>query len=115
MSKGGGTAIGKGHELIGTADCLVCAEEIPAKLTSGGKLSLCCPWCDAPIYLNKGTKAFDLALAKVKRAAPAPAASDPAIAPAPVKAPEPQIGRTPEPERKEPPRRSFAGPLFGGT
>jgi len=53
-------AIGKGHEVIGVADCLACGKETPAKITSGGKLSLSCSWCDLPLYANPGTKAFTL-------------------------------------------------------
>jgi hypothetical protein len=100
-------AIGRGHKIIGLIDCLACGKEMPAKETGGGKLSLCCTWCDLSLYVNPGTKAHELLLAKVKLDAPAP---DPrtvteASPPAPA----------PEPEKKDPPRRSFAAPLFGGS
>ncbi len=63
-------AIGKGHTHLGTMACLVCDREIPVKQTGGGKLSIACPWCDLPLYINPRTEAFDRVMKRVKLAEP---------------------------------------------
>lgn len=115
MSKGGGNAIGRGHRRLGVMPCLVCTREIPVKVTPGGKLSCHCTWCDAPIYINPHTEAHDLVMKRVKldappAAAPGATASDPGI-PKPLATPPAPPAA--EAEKKDPPRRSFGGPLFG--
>lgn len=113
MSKGGGTAIGRGHERIGTMACLVCEKEIPVKLTQGGKLSACCQWCDLPLYVNARTEAFDRVMRRVKRDAPPAATKESAASTGPASPPASASSSSAPAaaERKDPPARRFTGPL----
>jgi hypothetical protein len=109
-------AISRAYKHIGTCDCPLCSKEMPVKETEGGKLSVCCPWCDMPLYLNKGTEAFRRLMERVRVAPPpAPPAADPAASSSSSTTPP---APEPEPEKKpdspKPPARSFASPLFGG-
>lgn len=115
MNKGGGRAIGRGHRRIGVMACVACSREIPVKVTPGEKLSCQCTWCDLPLYVNPGTEAHRLIMAKVKLdQAPAPATDpgQPASGAAAPPAAAPAGGDKGSPAK--PPPRSFAGPLFGG-
>lgn len=82
-------------EKIGTIECLSCDQPIPVKATSGGGVSVCCPWCDLSAYAKSGTQAAKIIARRMKPDAtpepepakpPAPAAAKPAKAarPAPV-------------------------------
>ncbi len=63
-------------EKVGTLKCLVCAEGIPAKSTSGGALSVNCPWCDFSGYAREGTQAKAILSKRVAPAEAAPAAPE---------------------------------------
>jgi hypothetical protein len=112
-------AVTRGHQRIGTIACLVCTHEIPVKKTEGGKLSLACPWCDAPIYLNAGSEAERLVLERVKLdAPPAPAPSSSADPARQDHKPLQEKKQPPAAPPAAPPARRFTGPLgnpFGGT
>ncbi|WP_286798546.1 hypothetical protein [Pandoraea sp. 64-18] len=74
--------------LIGTAECLCCGKEIPARESDNGTLNLSCHWCDFPAYARKGTEAHKRLMGRVTRYA----------APEPEKAPEkvPEVAPTPK-------------------
>ena len=111
MSAGGGNAIGRGHQRIGVMACLLCTREIPVKKTAGGKLSACCAWCDLPLYVNARTEAYDLTMRRVKLDAPAEGASAASSSSSEASPPAPPAKE----EKKDPPKRSFASPLFSGS
>lgn len=112
-------AITRGYQRIGVMPCLVCSREIPVKKTAGGKLSLACSWCDAPIYINQDSLAAELVMKRVTldQAPPAAAASgssiDKSLAPAPGGSAAPASSSKPPPEKKPAPtaRSSWANPL----
>ena len=55
--------------VIGTARCVCCEREIPAKQSETGTLDLSCQWCDLPTYAKPGTEAHRILLARVIRTA----------------------------------------------
>lgn len=72
------------RESIGSIPCLCCGQLVPAKKSSGGSVSVSCPWCDLSAYAKEGTQAHR----RIMAALPKPVA-DPAPAPAPVETPAP--------------------------
>ena len=113
--KGGGNAIGRGHQRIGVMACLLCAREIPVKKTGGGKLSACCSWCDLPLYVNPRTEAYDLVMCRVKLDADEAGAGAASSSSASASSEASPPAADPAKEEKAPPERSFLSPLFGGT
>lgn len=82
------------RDAIGKFDCLCCGEELPAKRSGGGAVSVSCPWCDFSAYAKDGTQAHRIIMGKVRADAPEPAKA----APAPGPAPEP--AKAPKAEKK---------------
>lgn len=80
---------------VGTVECLCCGQSIPVKSTTGGGVSVCCPWCDFSGYAKAGTEAARVIASRMKAEAPAetekpaaaqkpaPAAAKPAAKPVP--------------------------------
>lgn len=84
---------------------------------AGGSLSAPCMWCSFPNVAKRGTDHFKKLLGQVTRQDPQPAA-DPAAAavPAAAETSKTAAGATVvKTEAKDPPKRTFAGPLFGGS
>lgn len=79
---------GRQKSVIGTAECMCCGKEIPARVSENGTLNLSCHWCDFPAYARKGTEAHKRLLGRVTKyetehdEAPK-AAKEPEPAPAP--------------------------------
>lgn len=42
---------------LGVLPCLSCSRDIPVKQSTGGGISVCCPWCDLSAYAKQGTEA----------------------------------------------------------
>jgi hypothetical protein len=64
--------------IIGTAACVCCGRDIPAKQSETGTLDLSCQWCELPTYAKAGTEAHRVLMARVKRTAePVPDATHP--------------------------------------
>jgi len=82
------------RESLGAVPCLCCGREVPVKKSTGGSVSVSCPWCDLSAYAKAGTEAFKKIMAKLppdepipvvkKTAAPVPE-NIPLPAPAPVR------------------------------
>jgi hypothetical protein len=53
--------------IIGTAKCVCCERDIPAKQSETGTLDLSCQWCELPTYAKAGTEAHRVLMARVKR------------------------------------------------
>jgi hypothetical protein len=53
--------------IIGTAACVCCGRDIPAKQSETGTLDLSCQWCELPTYAKAGTEAHRVLMARVKR------------------------------------------------
>lgn len=83
---------------IGTVGCLCCGERIPVKVSAGGAMSVCCPWCDLSAYAKAGTQAYARIEARMeKERAPEPA---PSPEPAPKPAQKPEAKQKPSPKRE---------------
>lgn len=89
---------------IGVMDCFACKRELPVKRKPSGKLSCSCPWCDLPLYVNRGTEAEKLVMARVRL-------DEPPAAPAEPEAP----GKTAPAPAEPAPAAARRGPLFGGS
>lgn len=54
-------------EQLGTLACLCCSRGIPVKKSTGGALSVCCPWCDLSAYAKESTEAHRLIAGRMRR------------------------------------------------
>lgn len=91
------------RESLGKIPCLCCGEAVPVKKSTGGALSVSCPWCDLSAYAKQGTDAYR----RIAGRLPAPAA-DPA--PEPKKAEQAQQSM-PTPAPVPPPKKKSASPF----
>jgi len=58
------------RESLGAIPCLCCSQQVPVKKSTGGALSVSCPWCDLSAYAKDGTMAFRKIMAKLPQPEP---------------------------------------------
>lgn len=77
------------RESLGAVPCLCCAQSVPVKRSTGGAVSVSCPWCDLSAYAKAGTEAFRRIMAKLPQV-PNPEKSPVPELTAPVAKPKPK-------------------------
>ena len=90
------------RESLGAIPCYCCRREIPVKKSTGGSLSVSCPWCDFSAYAKEGTEAYRDIVSKL----PKPATNEPEPNTPPAKQhARPEPGLSPVPAAVKPAKK----------
>jgi len=78
------------RQSIGAVPCLCCSQSVPVQRSTGGAVSVSCPWCDLSAYAKEGTEAFRRIMAKLPKPAAPETPNEPTAPTAPVAKPKPK-------------------------